>query len=287
MDRRSSGDQPAGNLAAVLLYRPFPDPVLNLTLEVFVREVTDVFGPRLISVTLYGSVVFGDLAPGFGDLDFLVVAEGDLTDEDANALIDVRRGLRSGAYGILAHMLEGAFLPRPMLDPRVAGSALWWGTSGERMWGNSRLGPLVENVIRTEGLVAFGRDLRLEIPEPSREAMVAEVLRFADSMRDYGEPGTLHSVGWLLEAARQVRWLREGRTGSKTEAARWGADCLEGAWPAHLARASELRRCPSLLQGPGKAEWEAWLGSLRAPILEAEGAVRDAVKLYGGASVPQ
>ena len=36
------------------------------------------FGRRLISVVLYGSILFDDLAPGYGDLDFLAVVDGDL-----------------------------------------------------------------------------------------------------------------------------------------------------------------------------------------------------------------
>ena len=90
---------------------------LNSTLTRFVDILTGFFGGRLVSVVLYGSIVFDDLAPGYGDLDFLAVVEGDLSDSDQRRLAELRQPLRTDQANILARMLEGAFLPRHMLDP--------------------------------------------------------------------------------------------------------------------------------------------------------------------------
>ena len=107
----------------------FDKPEVNLALELFLRDVHGVLQERLASVMLYGSVVFDDLAIGYGDLDFLAVVEGDLTEDDCSVLTEVRQPLRRGHYGVIGPMIEGPFLPRHMLNPALAGRALWWGTN--------------------------------------------------------------------------------------------------------------------------------------------------------------
>jgi hypothetical protein len=62
----------------VSLAHRFPDAQLSRALELFLQHLSGLLQERLISVVLYGSVVFDDLAPGYGDLDFLAVADGDL-----------------------------------------------------------------------------------------------------------------------------------------------------------------------------------------------------------------
>ena len=64
----------------------------------------------------YGSLVHGDLAPGYGDLDFIAIADGDVGAAEKAALAETRVPLRSGTHGQLASMLEGAFLTPEMLS---------------------------------------------------------------------------------------------------------------------------------------------------------------------------
>jgi predicted nucleotidyltransferase len=84
----------------MLLRHTFDDPDLNLALEVFLREIRDIFGERLVSVVLHGSIAFDDLAPGYGDLDFVAVVEDDLRGDDCAALVEARKPLRSGVHSV-------------------------------------------------------------------------------------------------------------------------------------------------------------------------------------------
>jgi len=260
------------------LAHAFPDPELNRTLELFVRMLMDFFGERLVSVILHGSVVFDDLVPGYGDLDFVAVVEGDLSEETCGRLVELRKALRGGERGILAQMIEGAFLPRRMLDPAASGSAFWWGTTGERPWTKSRLGWLVLRVIREHGIVIWGEDTRDEIPAVTREAVLEELREFPDSAREHSKDGGLHSVDWLLTAARLLFWLREDKLSSKSEAANWGQVHAKGAWRAFLPRAKELRLNPALADLP---EWKRWLAELAAPIKEAADEVQQELARQG------
>jgi len=250
----------------MLLEHRFREPDLNLTLELFLRMLRDFFGEQLVSVVLYGSIAFDDLAPGYGDLDFLAVVRDDLSDEVQERLVELRKPLRSGDFGVPAKMIEGAFLPRRMLDPAVRGKAFWWGTSGERRWETNVLGPFVLHVIRERGVVIWGQDIRGEIPPASHEDLVREVQTAFLGDRARGVGGTLHSVDWLLTTARMLLWSREGRLSSKSEAADWGYLNARGAWRELLPKAKEIRLNPSMADSP---EVKCWLDGLTEPIQEA------------------
>ena len=149
----------------MILVHTFSEPEVNLALELFLRDVHGVLNERLVSVILYGSIVFEDLAPGYGDLDFLAVVDGQLSDDDHARLLDIRGPLRSGDYGVICQMIEGAFLPESMLGPDCHGNGLWWGTSSERHWDTNELGNFVIHTIREHGLVVYGKDLRHTVPK--------------------------------------------------------------------------------------------------------------------------
>jgi predicted nucleotidyltransferase len=260
----------------------FSDPQLDMALELFLRIITDFFKNQLVSVILYGSIVFDDLAPGYGDLDFLAVVTGDLSEETDQQLIELRKPLRSGEYGELAKMIEGAFLPRHMLNPANTGMAFWWGTSGEKMWQSNQLGWLVLHTIHERGTVIWGEDVRHEIPAPTREQLLQDVGEFCRTIKKHGKGGRLHSVDWLLTAARELLWLKERRLSSKSEAADWGYRHATGAWREHLPRAKELRKNPALASS---AEWQQWLGQLTAPIREAGEELERELHHQRGASI--
>ncbi len=236
--------------------------------SLLVGLVEDFFGRRLVSVVLYGSIVFDDLAPGYGDLDFLAVVDGDLSEDDQRGLTELRQPLRGPTSTTHQRMLEGAFLPRHMLDPAQPGSAFWWGTTGERLWEENRLGWLVLKVIRERGRVVHGQDIRPEIPPASRESVLEEIRSFCRSACEHSSNGGLHSIDWLLTAARLLLLLllKEARLSSKAEAADWGRDHALGAWRELLPMARDLRLNPPRAE---LLEIRQWLAGLAPSIVEA------------------
>jgi hypothetical protein len=264
------------------LRRTFADPQVNLALELFLRMLADVFGEQLVSVLLYGSIVFDDLAPGYGDLDFLAVVRRDLSSDECRRLVELRKPLRSGTYGVVATMIEGAFLPQHMLDPARAGTALWWGTSGERTWTSNELGWMVLHTIRERGIVAWGEDIRSRIPRASRDVLLQDVQTACDSIKAHGRGGTLHSVDWLLTAARLLLWLREDKLCSKSEAAEWGYVHARGAWRQFLPRARQMRLSPALATALGAKQW---LDALTAPIEQASTELQQELTAQGGPGI--
>ncbi len=101
------------------LNHTFADSNLTAALGAFITAIARALPNRLASVLLYGSILFNDLVPGYSDLDFLAVAENELTESDCAALIAARGPFRSGRHGSYGPMLEGAFCPRRLLDPEA------------------------------------------------------------------------------------------------------------------------------------------------------------------------
>ncbi len=248
------------------LQHEFAEAELNRVLGSFVRQILACLGARCRSVILHGAVVFNDLAPGYGDLDFAVIVDDGLSAGDCRELISARAPFRDGAYGVYGAMLEGAFLPCDLLRPANTGTAVWWGTTGERLWDRNKLGWFCHRVIRDRGIVIHGDDVREQFEAPSPEELAQEIRENCRAMREHGRGGSLHSVDWLLTAARLLLWLDEGRLGSKTEAAEWGAENARGAWRALLPRAKAVRLRPDFAE---RAEIQSWLNDLDPVIAEA------------------
>lgn len=259
----------------MLLLRPLDDSEVNLALDLFLRMIRDELGESLLSVLLYGSVIFDDLAPGYGDLDFLAVVADGLGEPACRSLNELRRPLRSGHYGVHCQMIEGAFLPVDMLGPDGPGNGLWWGTSGERSWQKNQLGHFVLHTIRENGLVIWGEDVRSRIPQIRRGDILRQLLAGCEATRDHATLTSLQCLDFLFTPARELLWLKEGRLSSKSEAADWGYSNARGEWRRHLPRANFLRRNPVLANCRDVQEWIRGLG---ASILEASDELEDALK---------
>jgi len=83
----------------------FANPELDMALGVFISIVGDTLGDSLRSVILYGSVAFGDLAPGYGDLDFVAITDNDIAHDRGEALIESPRILVTSVVSKRRHML--------------------------------------------------------------------------------------------------------------------------------------------------------------------------------------
>ncbi len=256
----------AASRPPVALVTRFADAQLSAMLSEFVRIISAVLGQQLISVVLHGGIAFDDLAPGYGDLDFVAVTADEVGEELGQRLSDARRPLRAGDYGVPGTMVEGAFLPRKMLDPSVPGKAFWWGTSGERPWDRNNLGWFVCKQIRERGIVLWGENLKQEFPEPRRDDLLSDTLTACQQGLTHGKGGTLHSIDWLLTAARSLQWLKCGTLSSKSEAADWGTQDAKGEWRNLLPRAKKLRLNPSLFE---TGDTRSWVATLTEPIQQA------------------
>ena len=240
----------------------FSETQLNDALLLFVTSLCEIADEQMIAVMLSGSILFDDLAPGYGDLDFLVVMKDEVTEHLVEQFALLRERLRS-TQNIYLDMLEGDFITRRMLQPDQQDVILSWGSRGE----HARIGQLPRgfavHLLREKGQVLWGHDIRCEIPPVTFYELLADAEHLCRSMRRYGRGGTLHAIDWLFTVARLLYWITEGDIGSKTQAADWGTVHASGSWKYHLQRAKELRACPAQYAMP---ETRQWLGELTEPI---------------------
>jgi hypothetical protein len=263
----------------MLLQQSFSKSEINLTLELFLRMLQSILGAELLSVYLYGSIVFDDLAPGYGDFDFLVAVQADLSEEKSGALLEMRKTLRSGQLGVYAPMLEGEFLPIPMLKQRVMGAAVYWGTRSERRIEKNQLGYFDLILLKSKGVLIYGRDLRQEFVDVSSDVLFNSIKQSIETIRKFANRTTesIHSVDWLFLIARFILWLKEGRLDSKSVAARWAYQHCRGEWKLYLPKAIEIRKNPSL---GDEFPIKEWLKTLGNPIQAACDELEEELKLF-------
>ncbi|MGE5559204.1 MAG: aminoglycoside adenylyltransferase domain-containing protein [Bacillota bacterium] len=252
----------------MLLKCPFESPEINLTLELFLSKLESILKNQLTAVYLHGSAVFEDLAPGYGDFDFLAVVGEDLSHEVQEKLLDFRKVLRSSNLGIYARMLEGEFLSRRMLKKGVKGRGVYWGTREERRSEESSLDGFSMLVLITRGMLVYGTDIRNEISYVPLAELINSVRHHIKNIRENSRStdGGVHSVEWLLMASRMLLWVKEGKLSSKSEAASWAYENCTGGWKKLLPQAVKIRKNPSLASD---SEAKEWLKSLGPPAQEA------------------
>ncbi|HEX3046973.1 MAG TPA: aminoglycoside adenylyltransferase domain-containing protein [Bacillota bacterium] len=262
----------------MLLRQSFSKSEINLTLELFLHMLHSILGVELVSVYLYGSIVFDDLAQGYGDFDFLVAVGADLSEENSGALLEMRKTLRNGQLGVYAHMLEGEFLPIPMLKRKVKGAAVYWGTKSEQKIAENQLGSFDLLLLKSKGLLIYGSDLHDKFEEVSQEELFVSINQSIATIRKYAiHTESIHSVDWLFLISRIILWLKENRLDSKSAAALWAYQYCRGEWKLYLPKAIEIRKNPSLGDEPSIKEW---LKNLGDPIQGACDELEEELKLF-------
>lgn len=243
----------------------FRDRRISYTFSEFIQDLKHILHENIVSVYTYGSVLYDDVCPGYGDLDFLVIVKQNLSSKEMEKLIEQRVSYRNEYISPYFGMLEGAFLPQALLC-RENGTGLWWGTKSESLWTENRLDRFTMYTLRKQGLLIYGEPPHHLFPDLSREELVSFLHDFMICMRTYGKGGGLHSMDWLLLTAKFICWYEEGEVVSKSQAADWGLQHLKGPWKEQLHMAKELRRDPEKIK---QAEYASWVSNLGPVIMEA------------------
>lgn len=247
-----------------ILMNHFQDEKINQTLSLFLKDIQYILSDKLLSVYIYGSALHNDLCPGYGDLDYLVIVNNNLTSNEIDRLNRLRGTYRS-EYDLFTSMLEGAFLPLQLIQGEE-GQALWWGTKGENIWSNNQLDLFTMYTIKNQGMLLYGESQNHIMPEISNDEIRQFLIDFSICMRKHGKGGSLHSIDWLLLTAKFIGWLKEGIIFSKSQAADWGLKNIKSNWKEHLHKAKELRKDPSKVKF---SEYIEWINSLDVVIIEA------------------
>jgi hypothetical protein len=196
-----------------------------------------VLATQFYGLYLYGSLASGDFDPKRSDIDFLVVTEGRLAEQNVTALRALHEQLWASG-GKWAGKLEGAYLPRQMLRRYEPNGPAVPSVNEGKFY----LAPLGSDwviqyyLLREFGAAVEGPRLRELIEPVTAEALGEAVVKVLD---EWWKP-MLNDHHWLERSEyqayavqtmfRALYSLREGGMISKAAAMRWAKIALDERW---------------------------------------------------------
>lgn len=245
----------------------FKNQHLNNALQSFVNGVKDILGDKIGMICLFGSIVYDDLSPHYGDLDFDCLLNSTLTQYEIDKLFEYRNELkRSG--NIYLQMFEGEFAPVCLCNKDSAENVAYWGTSRVKVFNKITIRTFSLMGLIKRGIVIYGCDWRDKYQYPTRQEMLDDVFNMIKTVRTHAliTNENLHSMDWLFLISQSMYWLVNDDVTSKSNAAKWAYEQNFNEWTGCLPKALELRKNPSLADLP---ENKAWLSSLGFSIQRA------------------
>jgi len=219
-----------------------PYPELRLVLETFVAGIQDAVKANFVGAYLVGSLATGDFDRD-SDIDFLVVTDEELTDEQVQSLQALHLELHSlGCYP--AQHLEGSYIPRVLLNraEQVGAHPLWYIDNGSRVLERS----LHDNkwhvrwILRERAITLTGPDPKALVEPVLPEALLSEMLVSVEKLRsdfvaEIGKP-----LGWfntrfaqsftVLTCCRMLYTLQNGAVKSKRTGVEWAERTIDTKW---------------------------------------------------------
>jgi len=232
---------------------PTPYPDLNAVLAELVRGVQNSLGSSFIAACLQGSFAVGDF-DRHSDVDFIVVAEEELSDRQVEALQKVHERLFNLDCPWAQH-LEGSYFPKGTLRDYIrAGEPLWYLDHGSRSLVRSDHcnTVVVRWVLREQGVTLAGPNPRSLIDPIPVATLRQETLA---TIRDWGQEilniperfsNRFYQGFIVLSYCRMLRDLHAGEIGSKRAGAEWAKVNLDPSWTGLIDRAWECRPNPAL-----------------------------------------
>ena len=99
------------------------------------------------------------------------------------------------------------------------------------------------------GKLLWGKDVRRHIEMPDFVEVTAAITEHLTTIREHGKGArSIYAYGWLLDIARCMYVLVNGRPATKTAAAQWALDEHLCPCPAELSMALTVRRQPELIR---------------------------------------
>lgn len=226
------------------------EPRLRLAINTMAVSIARILADAQPSIYLYGSVTTGDFRPGWSDIDLLVLTADPITADQADALLCLRQTL-AGRDPDTPHyrLFEGGMLDLGSLLTGDATRVVYWGTTGERIKERHDFSAFDRASLLQNGQLLLGKDVRRHFEMPEYPEIATAVISHAVSIRQHGKGArSLYAYGWLLDIARCMYTLVNGRLTTKTTAAQWALDEHLCPCPAELSMALTVRRQPELIR---------------------------------------
>ena len=226
------------------------EPRLRLAINTMAVSIARILADAQPSIYLYGSVTAEDYRPGWSDVDLLVLTQEPITEAQADALLHLRQYLAERDPATPHYRLfEGGMLDLGSFLSGDATRVVYWGTTGERIKESHAFSAFDRISLLQTGQLLLGKDVRRHIEMPEYPEVIADVTVHLQTIREHGKGArSIYAYGWLLDIARCMYVLVNGRPATKTAAAQWALDEHLCPCPAELAMALTVRRQPELIR---------------------------------------
>ena len=226
------------------------EPRLRLAINTMAVSIQRILADAQPSIYLYGSVTVEDYHYGWSDIDLLVLTQEPITEEQSAALVDLRQVLAARDPDTPYYRLfEGGMLDLGSFLTGEATRVVYWGTTGQRVKEKHGFSAFDRASLLHNGQLLLGKDVRRHLEPPDYDEIVAAVADHLRAIREHGRGArSIYAYGWLLDIARCMYTLVNGKLTTKTAAARWALDEHLCPCPAELSMALTVRRQPELMQ---------------------------------------
>ena len=226
------------------------EPRLRLAINTMAVSIDRILAEAQPSIYLYGSVAAGDYRPGWSDVDLLVLTQSPITEPQANALLHLRQLLCQRDPATPHYRLfEGSMLDLGSFLTGEETRVVYWGTTGERIKTRHAFSSFDRLSLLRTGQLLLGRDVRRHMETPTYDEVLSDIRAHLRTIREHGRGArNLYAYGWLLDIARGLYVVMNGRPATKTDAAQWALDERLCPCPAELAMALTVRRQPELIR---------------------------------------
>ena len=226
------------------------EPRLRLAINTMAVSIYNILESVPPSIYLYGSVTAEDFRPGWSDIDLLVLTQEPITETQADLLLTLRQQLAQRDPDTPYYRaFEGGMLDLGSFLTNESTRVVYWGTTGERIKERHDFSAFDRASLLQNGQLLLGRDVRRHFEMPESPESATAVISHAVSIRQHGKGArSLYAYGWLLDIARCMYTLVNGRLTSKPTAAQWALDEHLCPCPAELSMALTVRRQPELIR---------------------------------------
>ncbi|MGN1370549.1 MAG: hypothetical protein ACI4WX_16875 [Aristaeellaceae bacterium] len=242
------------------------EPRMRLSINTMAVSIQRILATAQPSIYLYGSGTTEDYQHGWSDIDLLVLTQEVITEEQAAALLHLRQLLAARDPDTPYYRLfEGGMLDLGSFLSGEETRVVYWGTSGERIKTTHGFSAFDRGSLLQNGQLLLGRDVRRHLDMPDFQEITAAVANHLSFIQTRGEGSrSIYAYGWLLDIARCIYTLVNGRLTTKTAAAQWALDEHLCPCPSELAMALTVRRQPELIRDEQVLDYaEGLTGAIR------------------------
>ena len=224
-----------------------PHPDVDAILAEVLAGVRRALGEAFVGMYLGGSLALRAFDPATSDVDFVVVTEGEVT-EELEARLRAAHARITAGESPWAKKLEGRYVPRETLRLRERSDqrCAYLGVGGGFSVGGYSNDWIVElHVVREHGIVVAGPEPKALIdpisPTEIRGACAAIMRDWAPLLTDTSRFDAEYQAYTVLTMCRMRYTLEHGEIVSKPVAAEWAKGRLGTEWAPLIERAMAWR----------------------------------------------